>query len=266
MSMPEVTFYDKHPFSWTEGYDMQQLRDTLAPLLKSFIDEISSDTWVLDLGCGAGRVTACLVDRELRCVGMDLSRASVEFMRQRAGAPGVVGDALRLPFIDGSLDRIISDGVIHHTAEPRGAFAEACRVLKSGGLLYAAVYKPGGHYEKLYRIVGAPIRRLVKTAAGRALVHGTLLPMYFLAHLAKSAGKRSWQGTRNLFYDYFVTPQVEFLSETEIRRWSSQCGVEVIDYNPNPGLNVQSFVFRKLHTEPLIKAASHYQVGSLPVR
>lgn len=245
MNMHETTFYDDHPFDWTEGYSRHEIEATLAPLLTSFIEGTSASDLVLDLGCGPGRVMSCLARRELNAVGLDLSLASVRIMKQRTGKPGVVGNGLRLPFADGSIDRVIADGVIHHTASPFAAFAEGCRVLKPGGSFYVAVYKPGGHYQKLYRFPGAAIRSLIKHRPGKVLVHSTLLPFYYLVHSAKSRGKRSWSGAKNLFYDYFVTPLVEFVSYDEFDRWSKECRVEIVDYHPNPPLNVHSFVIHK---------------------
>jgi len=183
--------------------------------------------------------------RGLNAFGLDLSLASVRLMMQRTGKPGVVGNGLVLPIAEGSFDRVIADGVIHHTPNPFGAFAEGCRVLKPGGLFYVAVYKPGGHYQKLYRFPGAAIRRSMNHGVGKAFVYATFLPLYYLAHLVKSRGKRSWSGARNLFYDYFVTPIVEFLSRDDLAQWSKKCGVAIVDYHPNPPLNVHSFVFRK---------------------
>jgi ubiquinone/menaquinone biosynthesis C-methylase UbiE len=150
-----------------------------------------------------------------------------------------------LPFADGSVDRVIADGVIHHTPNPFATFAEGCRVLKPGGIFYVAVYKPGGHYQKLYRFPGAAIRGLIKHRVGKVLVYSTLLPLYYVVHLAKSRGKRSWSGAKNLFYDYFVTPLVEFVSRDEVETWSSRCRVDVVDYHPNESLNVHSFLIRK---------------------
>ena len=251
MNIRETTFYDTHPFDWTEGYSRTELEATLAPLLASFIQAFPAGAVVLDLGCGPGRVMSCMAARGVHAVGLDLSLASVRLMMQRTGKPGVVGNGLMLPVADGSIDRVIADGVIHHTPNPFAAFAEACRVLKPGGLFYVAVYKPGGHYQKLYRFPGAPIRTLMKNKAGKALVYSTLLPLYYLVHLAKSRGKRSWAGAKNLFYDYFVTPIAEFLSVDDLRHWSGECGVEIVDYNPNPSLNVHSFVVRKQLKAPI---------------
>jgi len=241
----ETTFYDDHPFDWTNGYSLRELDATLAPSLKSFVEDVPSNALVLDIGCGAGRVSSCLTKRRLRTVGLDVSYASVRLMTERTGGLGVVADGLHLPFADGTTDRVIADGVIHHTSDPFQSFAESCRILKSGGLFYAAVYKSNGRYEKLYQFPGSVIRWLIAHGLGSALVHTTLLPIYYGVHLVKSRGKRSWQGARNLFYDYFVTPRVEFLSRDQLEQWSRRCGVDIVDYNPNPALNVHSFLFRK---------------------
>ena len=246
MKTQEATFYDEHPFDWAESGNVRELEATLAPMLKSFIEEVPSDALVLDVGCGTGRVTSCLAARRLRCVGLDVSRTSVRLMMERTGVAGVVASALQLPFADCSLDRVISDGVIHHTSDPFAAFSECCRVLKPRGLFYVAVYKPDGHYPKLYRFPGSAIRRMVKNRIGRAVVHSTMLPLYYFVHLAKSGGKRTWQGARNLFYDYFVTPRAEFLSRDQVQEWSRRCGVAVVEYDRNPGLNVHSFRLQKL--------------------
>ena len=88
MSAHETTFYDQHPFDWTDGYTRQEVEATLAAPLAAFIDEIPSNAVVLDLGCGAGRVTSCLAARGLRAVGIDLSFASIRLMVRRTGKDG----------------------------------------------------------------------------------------------------------------------------------------------------------------------------------
>jgi SAM-dependent methyltransferase len=243
--MQETTFYDQHPFDWTRNYSEQELRGTLGSSLASFIEELPPDALVLDIGCGAGRVMSYLAARKRRCMGLDLSHNSVRLMVGSTGAPGVVASNLSLPLPDGIADRVISDGVIHHTTSPFGAFAECCRILKPGGLLYLAVYKPGGHYQALYWFPGALIRSWLRSDIGKMFVFSTMLPLYYLVRFAKSRGKTSWPGARNLFYDYFVNPTVAFLSHEKIEEWSMACGVEIVNYSLNPNLNVHSLLLRK---------------------
>jgi ubiquinone/menaquinone biosynthesis C-methylase UbiE len=245
MSGSATTFYDEHPFDWTEAYTPHELQVTLAPPLKYFINDLSREALILDIGCGTGRVVSCLTARGLQCMGLDVSRVSVQRMTQRTGKPGIVASSLQLPFANESIDRVIADGMIHHTTSPFDSFAESCRVLKPGGLLYAAVYKPTGRYKKLYRFPGSIIRGLVVSRAGRTLVHTIVLPLYYLVHFLKSRGKTSWYGATNLFYDYFVTPIVRFLSCDDLQAWSQRCGVDIVGYHSNPGLNVHSFLIRK---------------------
>ena len=83
---------------------------------------------------------------------------------------GVVADNLRLPFANGIADALISDGVIHHTDDPRSAFAENLRILKPGGQMYLGVYKSSGRYPVLYKFPGDMIRRGLEHSWSRPLV------------------------------------------------------------------------------------------------
>jgi ubiquinone/menaquinone biosynthesis C-methylase UbiE len=92
----------------------------------------------LDLGCGTGIAIPSLLERGWRVVGVDLSGDQLRIARQRAGPPGAVlvaADATALPFADCSFDAVAS--VLTHTDfdDPEAAFAEAARVLRTGGQL-----------------------------------------------------------------------------------------------------------------------------------
>jgi ubiquinone/menaquinone biosynthesis C-methylase UbiE len=245
MQKPGKTFYDEHPFDWVGEYTPDFVSRTFTPLLASAIDKCPASALIMDIGCGPGRVMTYMAAKKMRCIGVDASSISVKLMAERVGRPGVVANNLQLPLPDQSVDAVISDGVIHHTADPSRAFAENCRVLRQGGFLYLAVYKPGGRYELLYRYAGAFIRRSIQFIPGRLLVVNTSMVIYYLAHLLKSWGKVTWAGARNLFYDYFVTPRVVFLSYGQIEECARKCGVEIRQYDPNPRLNVHSFLLQK---------------------
>jgi SAM-dependent methyltransferase len=92
----------------------------------------------LDLGCGTGIAIPGLLERGWRVVGVELSGDQLRIARQRADPPGAVlvaADASALPFADSSFDAVVS--VLTHTDldDPEAAFAEAARVLRTGGRL-----------------------------------------------------------------------------------------------------------------------------------
>jgi SAM-dependent methyltransferase len=241
----QTTFYDEHPFDWVENLRGEDLREVISPLLLSFIDSLPTNSLVLDVGCGPGRVMAYLKYKGLRCVGLDRSASSIAIAATRHNLPGAVADNCRLPVLSGAADVVITDGVLHHTGDPPRALAEDCRVLKIGGQLYLAVYKPGGRYEFLYRYPGWFIRKLVQSPATRWMAHSTALPLYYLAHKVKSKSKISWRGAKNLFYDYFASPQVAFLSRKVIEEWAASNGMSLLRYDANPQQNVHCFLFSK---------------------
>lgn len=170
------TFYDEYPFDWTERYRPDELARIISPVLLRLLDRLPPDVFVLDVGCGPGRVMTYLAYRQIRAVGVDRSLVSVRLLRQRCPLPGIVADNLALPLADGCADLVISDGVLHHIESPEQAFSELCRVLRSRGILFLAVYRPGGHYEWLYCFPGGLFRRAVRYRTSRALMHATALP------------------------------------------------------------------------------------------
>jgi SAM-dependent methyltransferase len=241
----QPTFYDQHPFDWVPADATEEISSVVSRPLVELIQNLDLQSLVLDIGCGPGRVLGFLAKRGIRCVGLDRSRVSLNLAVQRYGRPGVVADNLRLPLADETADVVISDGVIHHTENPQAAFQENFRVLKTGGRMYLAVYKPSGHYPFLYQFPGALIRAAERHPALQPLVVLFFRVPYFLVHFVRSNGKRTWSGTRNLFYDYFVTPKVAFLPRQLVEDWCSRQGGEILHYEENHGQNVHSFLVRK---------------------
>ena len=178
----QQTFYDQHPFDWVPADASQEITSVMSRPLVEFIESLDPASLVLDIGCGPGRVLGFLARRGLRCIGLDRSRVSLALAVQRYQRPGTVGDNLNLPFADGTADVVISDGVIHHTENPRAAFAENFRILKPGGRMYLAVYKPSGRYPLLYKFPGGWIRAGLRHGWSKPFVVLFFRVPYFLVH------------------------------------------------------------------------------------
>jgi ubiquinone/menaquinone biosynthesis C-methylase UbiE len=238
--------YDSHPFDAITPED-ERAPITIQP--KPFIEfceaYLRREMKVAEIGCGPGRGTMFLATLGVDITAVDLSAASIERARKRAGSAKYVrATTMALPFRNECFDVVVSDGVIHHTPNAHTAFLENVRILRPGGYFYLGIYNRRRHYYYIYAYAGPPIRWLAASAAGRAALHLTLIPFYYLVHLAKTRGKRTWNGAKNFFYDYIITPQATFYTREEVARWGDEIGLTLVKYDPSLG-NVQVFVFRK---------------------
>jgi SAM-dependent methyltransferase len=103
---------------------------------------------LLDVACGPGFVSEAAAARGAQPKGVDVAAAMVERARLRCPElTFVVGDALRLPFPDGSFDAVTMNFGILHVSQPERALAEANRVLVPGGRLAFTTWVAEGNAE-----------------------------------------------------------------------------------------------------------------------
>jgi demethylmenaquinone methyltransferase/2-methoxy-6-polyprenyl-1,4-benzoquinol methylase len=93
---------------------------------------------VLDLCCGTGDLAfAARACGAARVVGVDFAEAMLRVAAERRGADGSVdflqGDALQLPFADGSFDAVTIGYGLRNVADLEQCLREMLRVLRPGG-------------------------------------------------------------------------------------------------------------------------------------
>lgn len=95
---------------------------------------IRSGAVLVDLGCGGGLLAPHLVGKGYHHVGVDLSPTALSQARDH-GVEAVRGDVLHVPLADGAADVVCAGEILEHVSDHAGAVAEACRVLRPGGVL-----------------------------------------------------------------------------------------------------------------------------------
>jgi SAM-dependent methyltransferase len=99
----------------------------------------TADGVVVEYGCGAGRILNALVEREIPCVGVDVSPTMIDLCKRlvpRAGA-FVLNDG-RVPLPDQTARMVYTYAVLQHfhrLSLYERAVDEMCRLIAAGGML-----------------------------------------------------------------------------------------------------------------------------------
>lgn len=110
---------------------------------------------VLEIGCGAGAITARLAKCGAQVTAVDLTPTAVELTQARFRLNNLKGDILQmdaesLEFEDNTFDFVWSWGVIHHSENTERIVSQIYRVLKPGGRAAIMVYNRNSIHFWLY--------------------------------------------------------------------------------------------------------------------
>jgi ubiquinone/menaquinone biosynthesis C-methylase UbiE len=96
----------------------------------------------LDIGCGAGDLSLCLIGENFEVISADLSGEAVKLARGTVRDAGkkssaINADAERLPLADASVDACMCSLLLHHFSDLGPIAREIHRVVKPGGVVVA---------------------------------------------------------------------------------------------------------------------------------
>lgn len=190
------------------GHIDKRWRRLVARKLQESID--SSGARILDVACGTGDLSLTLFETTgARVVGADFCRPMLEIAARKTaacepGLPLIEGDALCLPFRDGSFDAVTIAFGLRNVSNVERGLAELLRVLKPGG--FAAVLE-----------------------FSRPVVPGFsfLFNVYFTRVLPFLGGLIS--GSKNA-YQYLPDSVTRFPDQRELTSLMSQVGFKEVEY------------------------------------
>jgi SAM-dependent methyltransferase len=136
--------FDVRPEAYTRfmGRYSEQLATLFAELA-----QVHGGQRVLDVGCGAGALTAELAGRlgASAVCAVDPSQTFPPAVRRRCPGVGAVrGTAERLPFGDGIFDATLAQLVVHFMTSPVAGLREMARVTRPAGMVAACVWDHAG--------------------------------------------------------------------------------------------------------------------------
>ena len=202
---------------------------------------------VLDLGCGFGRHAFEAARRGASVVALDAGPEEVAQVRATLGAmmeagelaadhpaTAVQGDALALPFADGTFDRVIASEVLEHIPDDTAAMRELARVLRPGGAMAVTVPRcgpeavnwalsdeyhnvPGGHI-RIYRrsVLEERLTSVGLRVLGHHYAHGLHSPYWWLKCLVGTTNEENWwvkNYHRLLVWDIMKAPRITRVAE-----------------------------------------------------
>jgi 2-polyprenyl-6-hydroxyphenyl methylase/3-demethylubiquinone-9 3-methyltransferase len=131
----DPAMYDRLAGEWWRPRGVFAMLHWLAAARARLVPAATREGAVLvDLGCGAGLLAPHLEGKGYAHIGVDLS---LESLRRAAdhGVLAVQGDVLAVPLPDACAEVVVAGEILEHVPDLPRAVAEACRLLRPGGLL-----------------------------------------------------------------------------------------------------------------------------------
>lgn len=218
-------FYEATPFPNYDDFDSaaslveKARRGVFARLLD---EQIPSGARVLEAGCGTGQLTNFLSISNRTVFGVDICLNSLGLAKafrdtnRLKTAHFLQMNLFRPCFKPRVFDLVVSNGVLHHTSDPRLAFRTLANLVKPGGYLVVGLYHRYGR-------LATDLRRLFFNLSRDRWK--SLDPLN--VNLASSDGRR-----RAWFMDQYKNPHESKHTIAQVLRWLNQAGLSFVKSIP----------------------------------
>jgi SAM-dependent methyltransferase len=218
-------FYEATPFPNYDDIDdmaafVERARRGLFARLLG--EQIPFGSRVLECGCGTGQLTNFLSIANRTVIGSDLCLNSLKLaqaFKQRNhldGARFVQMNLFRPAFAEASFDWVISNGVLHHTSDPRGAFKSIAALVKPGGYILVGLYH---HFGRLLNDVRRVLMRLSRDRL-------RFIDRRLMSRSVGDKRKAAW------FADQYKNPHESKHTIAEVMTWLAEAGFSFVKSIP----------------------------------
>ena len=218
-------FYEGCSFQGYDDYDSptELMEKAQRGIYAKLLDEqLPLGARVLDAGCGTGQLAIFLSMARRDVVGIDFSWGSLskgnafrkKFTMKHVDLAQM--DLFQLGLKEESFDYVFSNGVLHHTADPYGAFKNIVRLVKPGGFITIGLYNT---YGRLFLDMRRMIFNLTRDKLAR-------LDYFMRQRKLGDEKKRVW------YMDQYKHPHEMKMSVSEVLHWYRENGIEYINSVP----------------------------------
>jgi SAM-dependent methyltransferase len=180
--------FESFGYEWNTFDDVREEDSQFADVYFRDLDVASLHGLVgLDAGCGKGRYTRFLAPHLEALVALDGSSAVRAAARNLSSFPNVLvvrADLRTVPVIPGSVDLVVSLGVLHHLADPRDGFRRLVKMLSPTGRILVYLYsRPAQFGARRMALSAAAVFRAVTVRTPHRLLRLASAPVAALLYL-----------------------------------------------------------------------------------
>tara|TARA_B100000686_G_scaffold353432_1_gene459023 strand:- start:1061 stop:2095 length:1035 start_codon:yes stop_codon:yes gene_type:complete len=218
-------FYEETPFpNYDDFEDVSSLlkKARQGGFARALNNQLPYGIGVLEVGCGTGQLGAFLSVANRTVFSTDITINSLKLGQEFKEKNGLTRvhflqmNLFRPAFLENSFHVVICNGVLHHTADPRGGFQAISRLVRPTGYIII------GLYHKYGRLVTDFRRILLKLTGDR---------LKFLDKRVKNDDS-SYEKRNAWFRDQYKNPHESKHTFSEILEWFDEEGFDFINSIP----------------------------------